>query len=138
MKTYNMFIISPKNPSINAIIFFIFIIILILLIRPNLIYCKKTNKLKSFGIGKNKTILTLPIISVGLGIIFYTIFLLIEILYIKLANQFVVHMIKKFCDIASLYLILFTLFNFGMFIVKLSFKSTVLMLLLFVMSFMIN
>jgi len=73
--------IDPENPSMNAIIFFIFIMSIILIIKPNCLYCNKNKQFKSFGFGEGNTFMTLPIIAIILSIILYMIFLWIEILF---------------------------------------------------------
>jgi len=43
-------------------------------------YCDKTKKFKSFGCGKDQTILCFPIICLTSVIVFYLIFLTVDIL----------------------------------------------------------
>ena len=74
-------ILSPGHPVYNSIIFYIIIICLVLLIKPNFMYCKKTQKFKTFGISsKHTTIVTFPIFSITVAILLYMIFLCISIL----------------------------------------------------------
>ena len=44
-------------------------------------YCDKTNKFKSFGVGKNQTIFCFPIVCLSSVVILYLFFLIIDVLY---------------------------------------------------------
>ena len=79
--------LSPNTPVTNTIIFYIIIVILLVLIKPNFIYDHKTNKFKSFGCGENKTLISFPVVCIGVGIVLYLIFLLINILYRRINKQ---------------------------------------------------
>jgi hypothetical protein len=58
---------------IISIIVFILIFLLLIIIKPKFIYNKKTKKFRSFGIGKNKTLLPLPILSIFISVIVFLI-----------------------------------------------------------------
>ena len=75
-----------NNSLYFTCIFFIFIMFCIYYNKPNFIF-DKNNKIKTFGFGKNKTILTLPIFSILLVIIIYFLFFLIEKNY-QLSNNY--------------------------------------------------
>lgn len=75
-----MGIIDPSNPVWNSIIFYIIIIAILLIIKPNIMYCHKTKRFKSFGIGENKTLCSFPVAALSSSILLYIIFLNIEIL----------------------------------------------------------
>jgi len=74
-------ILNPTSPVYNSIMFYIIIICLVLLIKPNFMYCKKLNKFKDFGVSsKNKTLLTFPVFTIIVAILLYMIFLFVSIL----------------------------------------------------------
>jgi hypothetical protein len=72
--------INPDNPLYNTIIFYILIMCIILMTKPSIMYCNKTNKFKSFGCGVNQTLLSFPTASMTCGILLYLFFLGIEIM----------------------------------------------------------
>lgn len=74
-----------NNSLYFTCIFFIFIMFLIYYNKPKFIF-DKNNKIKTFGIGKNKTILTLPIFSILIIIIIYFLFFMIEKQYSNIDN----------------------------------------------------
>ena len=74
-------VLDPDTPIYNTIIFYILIVCTLLIIRPKFMYCRKSKRFKSFGFGKNQTLLAFPFISISSGIILYMIFLWISILY---------------------------------------------------------
>ena len=74
-------LINPNNPVYNTIIFYILITCIILITRPDFLYCSKTNKFRPFGCDKGHTILSFPVISIGSGIILYLFFLGVEIVH---------------------------------------------------------
>lgn len=73
--------LSPQTPVMNTIIFYIIAVILLIIIKPEIIYNNKTNEFKTFGSGENKTLLPFPVVCISIGIMLYMIFLLIKILY---------------------------------------------------------
>jgi len=77
--------LNPDTPLCNTIIMYIIIIVLVLLLKPEFMYCKETNRFKQFGLEKGKTIISFPIMCMGIGIILYMIFMLINIIC-KLIN----------------------------------------------------
>ncbi len=76
-----MALINPETPVYNTIIFYILVICILLIIKPEFMYCDKTNKFKPFGLDKDKTIFCFPTISIGSVIILYLFFVSIEILH---------------------------------------------------------
>jgi hypothetical protein len=74
-------IVNPESPVYNAIIFYILIICVIIITKPEFMYCIKSNKFKSFGFGDGQTLLSFPVISIGSGIVLYIFFLFFEILH---------------------------------------------------------
>lgn len=75
-----MGIIDPSTPVYNTIIFYILIVCIILITKPNFMYCYKSKKFKSFGLNDNQTMLSFPIVAIGSGIILYMIFLMVQIM----------------------------------------------------------
>jgi hypothetical protein len=70
--------IFSNNPLYNSLKVYIIIIILLIYFKPNFVYDKKQKQFKSFGLDKNSTILSLPILSIFLAIIIYFVFSLIH------------------------------------------------------------
>lgn len=60
--------------SMYPIILYIIIILLLVLIKPNIIYDHKNNKYRSFGTDSDQTFVTMPIISIILAIIIAMLF----------------------------------------------------------------
>jgi hypothetical protein len=56
---------------IITVIIFILTLIILIIIKPNFLYDKKKQRFKQFGYGKNKTILTLPILSIFVSVIVF-------------------------------------------------------------------
>ena len=75
-----MFLVE-SSPICNTIIFYILLIIMILIFKPDIMYCSKTNKFKSFGCGKNQTIFCFPIVCLSSVVLLYLLFLMIDVLY---------------------------------------------------------
>lgn len=73
--------INPNNPVYNTLIFYILITCIILITKPNFMYCSETNKFKSFGCDKGQTIFSFPVISLGSVILLYIFFIAIEIFH---------------------------------------------------------
>jgi|688.fasta_scaffold1401800_2 hypothetical protein len=67
------------NPVYNTILFYILFVTIILVLKPRNIYCHKTKRFKSFGCGKEQTLLSFPIICISTVIVLYFIFLMVEI-----------------------------------------------------------
>jgi hypothetical protein len=67
-----------SNILYNSIKIYLLIIILLIFIRPNFIFDKKNNKFKSFGIKKNHTIFSLPILSILIAFGTYLFFYIIN------------------------------------------------------------
>jgi hypothetical protein len=74
-------ILSPDTPLVNSIIIYIFIMVIIILIKPNFLYCHKTNEFKKFGLDEHSTILPLPCVCIGSGILIYCFFTIIQTLF---------------------------------------------------------
>ena len=66
-----------SNPLFNTLKSYILIILLLIYFKPDFIYDKKRDKFRKFGINKNKTLFTFPVIAILLPILLYTIFLTI-------------------------------------------------------------
>ena len=69
-----------SSPIYNAILFYILFVIIILIIKPNVMYDHKTKKFKAFGCGENQTLFAFPIVSLSSAVIFYIIFLIGSVL----------------------------------------------------------
>lgn len=69
-----------SSPVYNTILFYILLITIILVLKPENMYCQKTKRFKSFGCGKNQTLFCFPIVCITSVIIFYFIFLTVEII----------------------------------------------------------
>lgn len=70
--------VFSNNPLYNSLKVYIIIIILIIYFKPNFLYDKKQKQFKSFGLDKNSTIFSLPILSIFLAILIYFIFSIID------------------------------------------------------------
>lgn len=81
----------PVNDSsivYNTIIFFILIVSMLIMIKPEFIYCNKTKKFKSFGCNKEgASLLCFPIVSATLAVVLYIFFLSINIMFDKLPTN---------------------------------------------------
>lgn len=75
-----MGLIDPANPLYNTIVFYIIIVVVLLISKPEFMYCDKTKRFKTFGIGKNQSILSFPVMCFASVILLYFIFLSIDIL----------------------------------------------------------
>ena len=73
--------ISASNVFYNTLLFYMIIVTILLILKPEFMYSEKQKKFKSFGMGKGKTLFCLPIISIGSAIILYFLFFFIEISY---------------------------------------------------------
>lgn len=73
-------VLISSNPVYNAIIFYVLFVIIILLIKPNFMYCDKNKKFKSFGLSEGRSLVCFPIVCVTMAIILYLIFLVVDIL----------------------------------------------------------
>ena len=82
-----MSIISPSEPMYNSIVFYMIILIILLIVRPNIIYSKENNKLKKFGTQKDETLIPLPILSIAISVLLYIFFSLIKVLHEKLNSN---------------------------------------------------
>lgn len=74
-------LIDPATPVYNTIIIYILIMCIIILVKPKIMYCRKTNRFKSFGLGPRCTLISFPIVSISTAIGVYSIFLIIELLH---------------------------------------------------------
>ncbi len=77
-------VINPLTPMYNTILFYIILICIILIVKPKSMYNQKTRRFKSFGCGKDKTLLSFPVICISAGVALYMVFLLVKILYIQI------------------------------------------------------
>ena len=69
-----------NHRSIYSIIFFLLVIILIIVARPSLMF-HEDGQVKQFGIGDDKTIISMGSIVCFLSIFTYYVFLIIDILF---------------------------------------------------------
>jgi len=67
-----------NNTLYNSLKVYIIIIIMIIYFKPNFLYDKKQKQFRSFGLDKNSTIFSLPVLSIFLAIIIYFIFSVID------------------------------------------------------------
>jgi hypothetical protein len=74
--------LDPLNPLYNSLLTYIFVIILLILYKPSIIYDKKLKKYKQFGVDKQSSLLPLPILSLLIAIIIYIVFSYIEKFYL--------------------------------------------------------
>ena len=65
-----------------SILFYVLVLILILLVKPSAMFDEKSN-LKPFGVGQNKTILSLGVVTVALAIVSYYLFCVIDLVFGK-------------------------------------------------------
>ena len=73
-----MGLLNPKNSLFNSVIIYLIVIILVIYNKPNFIYDKKRKKYKEFGMSDDKSIISLPILSILIAVITYIIFFYIE------------------------------------------------------------
>ncbi len=78
---YKHMFINPNNPVYNTVIFYILIICIILIMKPEFMYCNKSNKFKSFGCDEGQTLWSFSVVSVGIGVILYVFFIGVEHLH---------------------------------------------------------
>lgn len=71
--------VLTSNPVYNTIIFYILLVIIIMLIKPEFMYCHKNQKFKSFGFDKDQTVFCLPIVCLTSVIILYLLFVTINV-----------------------------------------------------------
>ncbi|ARF09426.1 hypothetical protein Indivirus_1_49 [Indivirus ILV1] len=79
--------IFGTSPVYNAILFYIFLIIILLVVKPDIMYNNKTKKFKSFGCGKDQTFFAFPLVVLASVILFYFFFLFGDILNNYLESQ---------------------------------------------------
>jgi hypothetical protein len=79
-----MDIINPTTPVYNTVIFYIMIICILLIIKPNFMYDYENDQFKSFGTSEGKTMFAFSSVSIAVAILLYLIFLLVETLYLVL------------------------------------------------------
>jgi len=77
-----MSILEATKPLYNTVIIYIFSMFLIIYYKPNIMYSHKHKKFKQFGVDHNRTIFTLPIVSILIAIILYLFFSYLEKLHI--------------------------------------------------------
>lgn len=79
--------IFGTSPVYNAILFYIFLVIILLVIKPNIMYNNKTKKFKSFGCGEDQTFFAFPLVALASIVILYIFFLFGNILSDYLDSQ---------------------------------------------------
>lgn len=67
---------------IYSIIFYVLLMILISIARPSVMF-EKNGKLKSFGVGYDKTMFSFGVFAVVLAVISFYIFCIIDLVFIK-------------------------------------------------------
>ena len=75
-----MIFINPSNPVYNTIIFYTLLMVIILIMKPKIMYSDINKKFKAFGCGNEQTIVSLPFVGLSSAIFLYFIFLMIEVL----------------------------------------------------------
>lgn len=73
-----MGILNPQNSLFNSILIYLIIILLVIYNKPNFIYDKKRKKFKEYGLESDKSIISLPILSIIIAVVTYIIFFYIE------------------------------------------------------------
>jgi len=73
-----MGLLTPHNPLYNTIIVYIIVITLFLIIKPEIIYSKKNNRLKDFGADEDQTFTPLSLISIVSSVFLYIIFSMLD------------------------------------------------------------
>jgi len=63
----------------NTILLYILFVAILLIAKPDIMYCHKTNRFKSFGFNEGQTFLSFPVVSLTSVVIFYMLFLTGEI-----------------------------------------------------------
>lgn len=71
--------INSANIKYNTIIFFIIFVIILIIVKPKFMYNYKTRRFKNFGVGEESTIICFPFMSLASIVVFFFIFLFIEI-----------------------------------------------------------
>jgi hypothetical protein len=71
-------LIDPYNPVLNTIIIYIIIMLLLVSYKPKIIFDKRRQKYKSFGIGKYNSLFSLPVLAIIIAIMIYAFFTKIE------------------------------------------------------------
>jgi uncharacterized membrane protein len=66
-----------SNPLFDSLKYYILVMLILITIKPEFMYDSKNRKYKKFGLKKNKTIFTLPFLSIIIAILIYIIVLLI-------------------------------------------------------------
>lgn len=69
-----------SNPIYNTILVYILFVIIILFIKPNIVYCHKTKKFKQFGLNDNQSLMCFPVLCIMSVIIIYFVFLIFHII----------------------------------------------------------
>jgi hypothetical protein len=78
--------IDPQSPLYNTISCYIILIILLLVLKPNCMYCEKKGRFKQFGLEENQTLFSFPIVSICSCIILYILFAFINTITEKLSQ----------------------------------------------------
>jgi len=73
-----MFIKYIMSSLFNSILIYLLIMFLVIYNKPNFIYDKKRKKFKEFGLTNDRSILSLPILSIIIAVVTYVIFFYIE------------------------------------------------------------
>ena len=63
---------NVANPMYNSLIAYTIVMMLVFITKPNFLY--KNNKIIPFGVKKNQSIISLPILSILIAVILYVFF----------------------------------------------------------------
>lgn len=63
----------------NTILLYILFVAILLIAKPDMMYCHKTNRFKPFGFNEGQTLCSFPVVSMASVVIFYMLFLTGEI-----------------------------------------------------------
>ena len=67
-----------KAPLYNTLIIYIIIVTMLIIIKPEFMYCHDTNEFRTFGYDDGKTLLPFSVVSIASGIFLYMFFSIIE------------------------------------------------------------
>ena len=71
---------NPQLPVYNATILYILLVVSLVLIKPDSMYDRENKRFREFGSGRNRTVMSLPVVSISAAILLYLLFSAIETL----------------------------------------------------------
>ena len=77
-------IIDPETPLFNTVIFYIMVVTILLIVKPDFMWDQETGRFKSFGFGQGQTLASFATTAIGMGVMLYALFLGIYIFDLKL------------------------------------------------------